>query len=143
MLGGHYADDDLRAIESRGEIVAGGYGVWDAGAGKEFLVDPLLRNRLADFGLVSPQAHFMRGRVRALASQHDGDPGAPRATSDDGDLTHASLLIRACSCRPRSNAVFRARQQAADVGTVLDDYEHRCHRHEYECQRDIAVFVQK
>src|SRR5271166_4403791 len=60
MLGRHDADNDLRPLKSRGQIVGRSHGIWYAAAGKEFLVDPLLRHRFADIGFVRPQAHAMR-----------------------------------------------------------------------------------
>src|SRR5271170_2149295 len=86
MLRRHDADYDLRATQSLGEIVGGGYRIRDGAAGKKLLIDVPLRDRFADVGFMGPQADA----VRAFASEHDGEAGAPRASADDCDLAHFS-----------------------------------------------------
>src|ERR1700758_3482692 len=85
MLGRHYAHDDLRAFKGGGEIIAGRDGVGDGAARKKFFVEPLLHDRLADVGLMGPEANA----VRPFASEHNGNACAPRSGADNGDLTHA------------------------------------------------------
>ena len=85
--------------------------------GRNFSLIRLLHDGFADIGFVRPEADA----VRAFASEHDGEACAPCARADDGDLAHACL---------DPNAVFCAGQQTADVCVMLDDDEHRGHRHQ-------------
>src|SRR5258708_38705759 len=67
--------------------IVGGAGGWDGAAGKKFRFPPPLRDGIAHFLFVSPEAYSMC----TLPSEDDGNAGAPRSCSDDGDLAHPRL----------------------------------------------------
>src|SRR6266496_4862083 len=66
---------------------------------------------------MGPQADTMR----SFASEDDGDAGAPRAASDDGDLAHLFLFT------PKRKSRFLAGEQAEDIAGVANDDQQSSH----------------
>src|ERR1700686_4970656 len=102
MLRGHDADDDPGVAESCSQVVAGGNGVRDVAAGKEFIVDAILGDRFGDNGCVRPEAYA----VSPLAAEHDGETRAPGSRADYCDLAHACLDPKRFSVPARRRRMF-------------------------------------
>src|SRR5271157_1383289 len=87
MLRGHDADDDFGIRERAGQIIRRRDRLRQLEAGQKALVDLAAGNTLANLWLVGPEPDG----VRSLASQNDGQPGAPGARADDGNPAHPRL----------------------------------------------------
>src|ERR1700704_240250 len=88
MLRGHDADDDLRVVE-RGVQIAGRCNrFWQDEPGQEALVDPVACDAFGNFRFVSPELDMMPDMMSLVTSQHDCQPGAPGACTDDGNAAH-------------------------------------------------------
>ena len=111
MMRGHHADDEVRGAQCVFETIGRGHGFGNGAPGKKEIVYVAGVDALADLHFVGPQTDL----VAAAASQDDGDGGAPRPGSDDSDLAHVVPVFLP------PEAVFVARQQAADVVLVTND----------------------
>ena len=139
VLRGHHAHHNLRPRECLERLVVA---VTDAGIwrpGRKSSLTPLLA--------IDSQTSFSCAQSRMRCVPLHPSTMAMAVPHAPAPMTAMSLII----CRPRrsprpqrssAQPIFRSRQQADDVNTMLEHDQQRRERHERKRRPDISVFMQ-